>query len=324
MSCKNITKKFSFVTIFLAFCLNFSGCHLVSSNGFNVSNQNAAASEGEFSQDYASPKVVGKISTDEITESSGLVASRCNENVFWTHNDSGDDAFIFALAPDGKKLETWKVQGAKNYDWEDLATLKTPGGECFLYIGDIGNNIRGRSDFTIYRVREPQVSQTNSSRKNPLLTETAESIKFDYPDTRHDAETLLVHPQTGDIYILTKRLSGASGVYKLSAANYSTDKTNKLEKIADFSVPATPNGFLTGGEISPDGTRVIICDYFRAYELVLPAKAKSFDDIWKEKPLKIELGERAQGEAIAYSTDGKSIFATSEKKNSPLIEVDRK
>ncbi len=85
-----------------------------------------------------------------------------------------------------------------------------------------------------------------------------------------------------------------------------------------------PNGFLTGGDISPDGKRVIVCDYFSAYEIVLPESAKNFDDIWKEKPSVIQLGEREQGEAVSYSADGKSILATSEKKNSPIIEVKRK
>ena len=140
---------------------------------------------------------------------------------------------------------------------------------------------------------------------------------------RRDAETLMVHPATGDIYILSKRLSGASAVYKLKS-DLDLDKTNKLEKITDLSVPAIPNGFLTGGDISPDGRRVIICDYFNAYELTLPEKAKNFDEIWKEMPVIVELGAREQGEAVGYSADGNSILATSEKKNSPLIEVKRK
>jgi hypothetical protein len=301
-----------------------AGCNLLSANQLGSSNLNAGnTQEAESSKDYQSPKVIGTISSKEISESSGLVDSRCNRDVFWTHNDSGDDAFIFALTHDGERLGTWKVRGAKNYDWEDMATFKTAGGECFLYLGDTGNNKRERGEFTIYRVKEPTVSETDSSRKNPLYTDPAEAIKIDYPDMRHDAETLMVHPQTGDIYILSKSISGASGVYKL-AANYSLDKTNRLQKISDFSVPAVPNGFLTGGSISPDAKHAIICDYFSSYELTLPAKAKTFDNIWKEKPLRVELGERKQGEAISYSADGKSIYATSERRNSPIIEVHRK
>jgi len=322
MSNKTITKNRAFVILLTLFCFIFSACHSVSStNGGKVNK-----STENVSTNYEKPQVVGKIESGEITESSGIAASKCQENVFWTHNDSGDDAFIFALNQKGKKLGTWKVSGAKNKDWEDIATFQdAKNGKCLLYIGDIGNNERLKSEMTIYRVVEPTISDADkdSSKKNPSQTENAEAIKFVYPEMRHDAETLLVHPNSGDIYILSKRLSGASGVYKL-AADFSLEKTNTLKKIADFSVPAVPNGFLTGGDISPDGKRVVVCDYFSAYEIVLPKNAKSFDEIWTEKLLIVELGERNQGEAVAYSADGKSIFATSEKKNSPIIQVKRK
>lgn len=320
---KNITKKFGFVTIFVFFCLNLAGCNLT---GFGLSNKEGVNADAEVSKEYGASRVVGKISSGEITESSGLAASRCNENVLWTHNDSGNAPLIFALNLKGEKLGTWRVTGAKNSDWEDMATLKTPDGKCFLYIGDIGNNESIKNEVTIYRIAEPKVTgdDEKSSEKNPLPTENAEAVKASYPDSRHNAETLMVHPQTGDIYILTKVLTGASGIYKLSAANFNSEKSNRLEKVGDFRVPAIPDGLLTGGEISSDGKRVVLCDYFAAYEIALPANAKNFDEIWKIKPLKIELGDRKQGEAVCYSVDGKSIFATSEGKNSPLIEVDRK
>jgi hypothetical protein len=89
-------------------------------------------------------------------------------------------------------------------------------------------------------------------------------------------------------------------------------------------VPAVPNGYLTGGDISPDGSRVVLCDYSAAYELILPAGAASFDSIWSQRPTPIDLGERMQGEAVSYAAEGRSIFATSEKKRPPLIQAKRK
>jgi len=321
MSRKTITKKISFVIFFIIAGGLFFGCHSVSST--RQTNVNRA--DKDVSTAYQKPEIVGTIKTGEITESSGLVASKCQKNVFWTHNDSGDGAFVFALDAAGAHLGVWEIKTAKNRDWEDLATIKNQNGECFLYIGDIGDNERKRNDLTVYLVKEPTVSDADktSSRKNPRLTEPADAIKIEYADARYDAETLIVHPQSSDIYILTKRLQEAAGVYKLPK-NYSLKKINRLEKIADFTVPAIPNGFLTGGDVSFDGKRVVICDYFSAYEIVLPDAAKNFDDIWREKPLIVELGERAQGEAVCYSADGAAIYATSENKNSPIIKVMKK
>ena len=318
---KTIPKFFGFVISLSVICLIFSGCAPV----FSSRTENNRSANGNISPNYDKPKIVGQLGSAEIKESSGLAASKCQPDVFWTHNDSGDDAFIFAVNKKGEKLGTWKVAGAKADDWEDIAEIKTADGECVLFIGDIGNNARARDEFTIYRVKEPKILPENesTSRKKPATIENAQIIRFVYPDMRHDAETLMVHPESGDIYILSKRLSGAAAVYKLKS-NFDLTKANKLEKLADFSVPAIPNGFLTGGDISPDGRRVVICDYFDAYELVLPDKAKNFDEIWKETPLTIELGPREQGESITYSADGQSIIAGSENKKSPLIEVKRK
>jgi hypothetical protein len=315
---KTITKKTSFVIFLTGVCWLFSSCSAVSSTQTDSGNRTAK----NVSANYEKPRIVGTIETDEIIESSGIAASKCQTDVLWTHNDSGDGAFIFAIDRTGEKLGVWKVTNAKNRDWEDIAAIKKPNGECFLYIGDIGDNQRERNDLTIYSVKEPTVEGAGktSTRKNPLSTEPADAIKIQYPDSRQDAETLMIHPQTGDVYILTKRIRDASGVFKLSK-DYSLDKINRLEKIADFAVPAIPNGFLTGGDISGDGRRVIVCDYFAAYEIVLPDNAKNFDGIWREKPATIELGEREQGEAIGYSADAAAVYATSEKKNSPLIEV---
>jgi hypothetical protein len=319
MSKKTITKKFVFVISVLLFSGLTNACFTVSSQFGNKEDKSSPA----VSKNYSPPEKVGEIGSSEIDESSGLAASKCSENVFWTHNDSDDSAFIFAIDSKGKKLATYKVAGAVNTDWEDIAAFKDKNGDCFLFIGDIGNNVRARTELVIYRVREPEKFSASSSKKNPLPTERAEAIKFVYPDFRHDAETLLVHPETGDIYVLTKRLSGAAGVYKLKAG-YDISRVNKLEKVSDLTVPSVPNGFLTGGDISPDGRSVVICDYFGGYEITLSRGAKDFDAIWKEKPQLIDLGRREQGEACAYSADGRSIFATSEKRNSPVIEVKKK
>jgi hypothetical protein len=81
---------------------------------------------------------------------------------------------------------------------------------------------------------------------------------------------------------------------------------------------------ITGGDISPDGTRLILCDYFNAYELSVTANSrKKFDDIWTQEPTIVNLGERQQGEAICYRLDGRAVLATSEGRRPALIEVER-
>src|SRR6185503_2192860 len=71
---------------------------------------------------YGPPVTLAKIATPAINESSGLVASRTNPGAYWTHNDSGDGPFIYAFDTRGQSLGTFRVNGATNRDWEDIAS----------------------------------------------------------------------------------------------------------------------------------------------------------------------------------------------------------
>ncbi len=271
---------------------------------------------------YNAPISTGTIINPEITESSGLTASKCQPDVLWTHNDSGDDAFIYAIRKSGEPLGTWKVTGAGNTDWEDIAGYKDSAGKCFLYIGEIGDNASRRTEHSIYRLAEPMVTpeDSTSTRQRSRETVSAEVLRFSYPDSNHNSETLLIEPKAANIYVVTKRVSGPAGVYRIKS-EFGGEKSVEAEKVADISMPAIPNGFVTGGDISPDGKRVIICDYAAAYEFTLPENSRNFDDIWKQTPVSIDVGKRKIGEAVTYAPDGSSLILTSEGKNSPVIEV---
>lgn len=285
----------------------------------------STASMGGFvSSDYHAPTVVGKIETGDVKESSGLSASEC-QDVLWTHNDAGNDALIFGMDLHGKHLGTWKVNGAQNVDWESIASLKEANGKCSLLIGDIGDNDEKRSELIVYRIPEPSITADGaaSNSQKPLQTATAEVLIFTYSDGAHNAETLLIHPRTSDIYVITKKKNGPAAVHKLKPV-FGNPGILKTVKVSDLSVPSNPAGLLTGGSMSPDGTRVMLCDKKGGYELVLPGGENDPDAIWKQKPLPVDLGDRKQGEGVSYSRDGLSLYASSEKINAPIYQIKRK
>ncbi len=274
--------------------------------------------------DYSAPVIVGRIETDDIKESSGLAASEC-QDVLWTHNDAGSGPLIFGMSIEGKHLGAWQVENARNIDWESIAGYKDTSGKCFLVIGDIGDNAGNRGEGEIYRIPEPAPSAetARSNAANPLRTEPAQLMKFSYPGGSHNAETILVHPQTGDIYVVTKEKNGPAGVYRIKPS-FGSGALMKSEKVADVSVPSKPEGLLTGGSMSPDGKRVILCDLKSGYEFVMPDGVSDPDAVWKQKPLVVDLGDRKQGEGVSYGRDGLSLYASSEKKNAPLFLIKRK
>ncbi|MEP6717644.1 MAG: WD40 repeat domain-containing protein [bacterium] len=275
---------------------------------------------------YGRPRILGTLQDAAINESSGLVASRTTPGLYWTHNDSGDGPYIYALDERGEQRGTWRVRGASARDWEDIAAGPGPqAGTSYLYIGDIGDNSGRRDAITVYRVKEPATKPTDtaSNKRKPLATDDAQVINFRYPDGPHDSEALLVHPKTGDVYIVTK-ISFANPVIYKAAAPLNTNGPTKLERIGELNLPSLFGGLITGGDISQDGLRLALCDYLDAYELVLPGARASFDQIWKQPLQPVDLGKRRQGESIAYRLDGRALLATSEGEHSALVEVVRR
>lgn len=270
---------------------------------------------------YDKPVVLAQLEDQNISESSGVAASRLAPGVFWTHNDTRGGAVVHAFDRQGKSRGAWRVTGASLVDWEDIAAGPGPKGRPYLYVGDIGDNDNNRAEVVVYRFPEPAVA--DSAAGAPRETEAAESVTLKFPDGPRDAETLMVHPRTGDIYVVNKTNKEDAGVYKLSAPQQFSG-THTLERVGSIARQGMIGKWFTGGDISPDGRRVVLCDNASAYELELPAAGNSnFDRVWSQPLAPVPLGERKQGEGVCYSHDGSSIFATSEKVPTPLIEVAR-
>lgn len=276
--------------------------------------------------DWGSAVHLADLEYQPIKESSGLAASRRNPNLLWTHNDSGDEPFIYAFDRQGKHRGVWRVAGAKAQDWEDMAIGPGPSrGASYLYLGDIGDNLKRREEIVVYRVVEPQIAPKDSSstREDPRNTQPADVIRMRYPDGSHNAETLLIHPATGDLYVVSKVSEEAAKVYKAKVP-FSKTAITTLKQIGEVRFPNALVGVITGGSISPDGLRVVLCDYIEAFELVVPKRGAAFDAIWKQPLMGVDIGARQQGESICYRPDGKALLATSEELPCPLIEVKRR
>jgi hypothetical protein len=321
------------ITVALNLCLlGFSACQRMPEPTRVEAAKPAATTRSEQkppqrqNETYGPPRVLGRLDDPAINESSGIVASRANPGFYWTHNDSGDGPNIYALDEQGARRGTWRVRGASARDWEDIAAGPGPqSGVSYLYIGDIGDNEGRRSEVIVYRVKEPTIKPADSSstKLKPLVTEDAEVIRLHYPDGAHDAESLLVHPVTGDLYVVSKIPFANPTVYK-AAAPLNINGPTTLQRIVELNLPSLFGGLITGGDISPDGLRVALCDYVDGYELVLGGARAPFDQIWKQPLKPLDLGKRKQGESIAYRLDGRALLATSEGAHPPLIEVVRR
>lgn len=267
---------------------------------------------------YEEAELIGKITTGSLAEVSGITASRLAPSVFWVHNDSGDKARIYAIDVKGKLLAKFDVPGAENKDWEDIASGPGADGKPALYIADTGDNDHAHETSTIYRVREPEISDNKKS-----ATEPAEAFPFSYPDGRHDCEALLIDPLSGEIYFVTKTMREDCAVYRYPMPLKANQKV-VLEKVRGQKIKSvTQLRMVTGASVAPDGSRAVIRTYFGAFELQRP-KGKAFGTIFDSEPTTLKVPLMGQAEAIAYSADGKSIVMTSEKLPAPIYQLTRK
>jgi len=84
-----------------------------------------------FSLDVPPWRAVGYYAHEPIRESSGLVASSRHKGVYWTLNDSGNPASLYATDLGGKLIREFDVKGSKNKDGTMLAAVTY--GRLWIY-----------------------------------------------------------------------------------------------------------------------------------------------------------------------------------------------
>jgi hypothetical protein len=254
---------------------------------------------GSGPREFGRAETAFNITDARVDESSGVAPSFRVPDTYFTHNDSGDSARFFRFDSKGVVKNEYRVANAKNVDWEDMATAKLDGVP-YVFLGDIGDNSKRRKSIFVYRVLDP----------GDNVREVAANATYEltYPTGPQNAETLLVHPKTGDIYVISKS-TGDSQVYFLSSPKTSGKYT--LTQLGHFRV----GGFIkesrrvTGGAFSPDGRHVVVRTYMGAYEFPVKSAGAEW---WKEEPRKIRTNFDHQGEAISYSLNGSELYTTSE------------
>ena len=194
---------------------------------------------------------LGRLHEPLLVEASGVVASTRVPNTFWSQNDSGNDAILFAYDSTGAALGKLPVAGAKNRDWEAIVIGPCADGAC-LFIGDVGDNAGRRDQLTIWRIPEPLPTDT--------VTPIAEALRFRYEDGPHDVEAMWIGPDSS-ILLLTKRpLVNPAGqrrwslVYRLAPTAWRAQGravATLVDSIPLVPTPSKPTEWITDASLSP-------------------------------------------------------------------------
>ena len=245
---------------------------------------------------------------EAVRETSGLVRGRVNADVFWTHNDSGNNPQIFALGPDRAVRARVVLEGASVVDWEDIEGGPCGDGHC-LYIADIGDNDGVRKSVSIYEVREPALPATSAK--------VTRALHVSYADGPQDAEAFFRLPD-GELYVVTKGRHKSIKLYRLNKGSAQGHGT--LELVRELAPqPRVEADRVTAATASPNGKWIAIRSYGTLYLYATDELLTGGGKPRVTYSLR-SLGE-LQGESVSLDDDG-TIWVTSEaerKKDLPTI-----
>lgn len=247
----------------------------------------AAADDGGFT-----------LKDPRITESSGLAASRQHPGIYWTHNDQDTGAYLYAVdSSTGRTVATITMTGVGTP--RDVEAISI-GPDNQIWVGDIGDNDGVTWPYVwIYRLPEPKELKDRTIRATQYVVK--------YSDGSRDAESMVVHPRTGRVYIIDKQEDGGH-LYE-GPAELSPSGTNVYKPVAPVDLWATDAAF------SPDGKRLAVRGYFGGI---------LYD--WNDGKIKriqqLSVPLQRQGESVTYTTDGSKIMYGSEGEGSTVVARD--
>ncbi len=231
--------------------------------------------EGEVAITFSDP---------DIVESSGLVV---RGGRFVTVNDSGDTGRVFTVDARGDTVGTTT--------WGDAVDVEAvaPWDPGEVLVGDLGDNLVERGSVELVAV---PVGRGDREVE-------ATSYELTYPGGPQDAETLLVHPRSRQVVVVTK---GVFGGDVLVAPNpLRADGVNRMRRAG------AALGVATDGAFFPDGRHLVVRDYTRAVVYAWPSL---------EQVAGFDLPSQPQGEGIAVDARGR-VFVSTEGARSEVLRV---
>lgn len=197
-------------------------------------------------------------------------------------------------------------------DWEALSVgpcgQAKEAGSC-VYIGDIGHNYARvncshyRNYYGLIRIEETELLKEN------IGNVSYERFWFQYPDGHHDTETLMVHPLTGSIYVVTKANGGEAVVFKVPHAGHAAE--------------------VTGGDFSPDGKQIYLRGYKTesmsesvVYRFTLDGSEDSdIKNALTHQPCRLPAPNEYKGEGLVVSENNDGYYTAAENGGGQLHYV---
>lgn len=244
------------------------------------------------------------LQSDRVIESSGLAVSRRDPECFWTHNDSGDTAVLYAFDRQGNLTGTATLDGVTAIDWEDMASFRD-GASDRLLVADVGDNLRKRDFISLYFFDEPD------PHANERVSEFTR-VDVRYADGAKDCEAVAVDGRRRQVWLVGKSFLplATCDTIPLPAVNAAPEIEVTATRVGAIPVP-----LVSAMDIEPRSGEIVVVNYFQCFRFDNTAQADA--GAWMSSVARMnELPRLRQIEAIAFDDAGQ-LWLTSE--GSPAI-----
>jgi hypothetical protein len=260
----------------------------------------------------------GVILDTRLSDLSGLAASRVHPDAVWVLDDGGNPPDLYAVGNRGGVQATFRIAGVANTDWEDLAAFERDHRH-YLLIADTGDNGGLRRTLQLHVVEEPGALVDG-------VLHPAWSIVFRWPDGPRDCEAVAVDAAHGQILLLSKRHRPPEVfVLPLRPPKPGLQVAQRIGRLAGMPVAGAPadavdrlRDQVTAADLSPDGHTLAVLTYRDVLLYRRPA-GQSWAQAIAGRPRVHPLTWLPQAEALGWSADGRSLYATGEHSPAPLL-----
>lgn len=240
----------------------------------------------------------------DYNELSGIAESHSSPGFLYVFEDGAKSNAIYITNKQGADLGKIVIDGVSLRDPEDISVGPGPDAtKNYVYMADIGDNNASYSSVIIYRFIEPNLSAAVTG--GVMHITVFDKIQASYSRGATNAETMMVDPLTRDVLIATKE-TGKSYIYRIPYPQ-STTTTTAVK-------PSAMLGFdlLTSGDISPDGTEVLLRSKSQIWYWKRTAAEDIITTLLRKPQDASYAANEHQGEGVGFAADGGGYYTDTE------------
>lgn len=232
-------------------------------------------------------------------ELSGMTLDKFTPNLLWFSGDEGANPQVEGVYTSDDTGDIEASYGVSGSTLNDPESMKTDPASGDLIIADIGNNDDSGSV-------TPKLIRTPSPGPGVHGVQTSTRYELDYPFSNRNAETLLIHPISGVVSIITKENKGQVVSFG-TLASMSTSSPNAGSVVASNSALK----YVSDADYNSDGTFAFVRVVSKQETLVFETNG------WTQVG-SIATPEMYKSESIIVEPGSKSFLVSTEIKHSDL------